>query len=358
MECNIKKSKEWLYQQYVVGKRSANDISKELNVADTTIKKWLIAYGIKPRTLKESRMPNNKNYDLINDISYIKKLYIEGELTCKEIADKLSCGTQTIYRRLKDGDVEISTFEKRMLNKNPKLKKLRSKNWMYQRYITEDKTIVEIANEIGTSPTMVSDWLDKHCISTKDWHETHGNKYSDEQLEEMFRNVGNKINKIPSAKDLNEFCEKGICPHSATYRLRGGLPYWQKKVFGKSLRKWREWEYDCITLFNKVLGYPEFKREKRFNWLKSPTTNYYLRVDVFYPEYKLCVEFDGIGHFKPIQFISGQDAEQQFERTKLNDATKNKLIPQNGLKLLRFKYDEPLTEEYVKERLKEFVDSI
>ncbi len=352
MDQGYLEDKKWLYKQYAIKKRSANNISKELNVSDSTVKKWLVIHGIKTRNIKESRMPDNCNYYLINNPEFIKELYIEHDLSCKEIASRLSCGTQTIYRRLLDLGIEIKTFEKKMLDKNPKLKKLRSKNWMYQRYITENKTMAEIAEELETSPTMVSVWMDKLGIPTKDWHDTHGDKYTDEQMEEMYRNLGERIGRIPSAKDLDKYCKDNLCPCSGTYILRGGLPYWQKKVFGKSLQKWRAWEYECISTFNKVLNYPEFKREKRFNWLRSPTTNYQLRVDIYYPNLKLCIEFDGEQHFKPIKFLPNQDAEEQFEKTKFYDSIKNELIPSHGLKLLRFKHDEPLTEEYIINRLK------
>ena len=351
---SLLENKDWLYEQYVVKKRSANNISKELKASDSTVKKWLHVHDIKSRDIKESRMPDNENIRLINDLEYIKNLYTEQGLTCKEIAKNLSCSVHAIYCRLTDAGVEMKTFEKRMLEKNPKLKKLRSKNWLYQRYITENRNTPQIAEELETSPTMVIVWLNKHGIPIKDWHETHSmTKYTDGQMEEMLRSLGEKIGRIPSARDLDKFCKEGLCPSSMTYGLRGGIPFWQKKIFGKSLEKWRAWEYECISLFNEVLGFPEFKREKRFNWLRSSVTNYHLRVDVFYPEHKLCVEFDGEAHFKPIQFLPYQDSEKEWERVKIYDAIKNDLIPKNGLKLLRFRFDEPLNEAYVKNRLRE-----
>jgi transposase-like protein len=354
MPSNLLENKEWLYEQYIVKRRSANSISKELKVRDAVVKKWLVAHNIKTRNLRESRMPDNENFHLINDIEFLKSLYVEQGLTCKDIAKKLSCGVQTIYRRLVEAGIEIKTFEKRMLEKNPKLKKLRSKKWLYQRYITEKKLSTEIAQELGTSATLVYEWLNKHGIPIRDSSETHSKpKYTDEQMEQMLKSIGKRIGRIPSSRDIDRFSKEGLCPSSMTYGLRGGIPFWQKKVFGKHLQKWRAWEYECISLFNKVLGFPEFKREKRFNWLRSPLTNYHLRVDVFYPDYKLCVEFDGEAHFKPIKFLPHQDPEQIFERVRLYDAIKNDLIPKNGLKLLRFKHDEPLDEEYIKTRLRE-----
>ena len=67
----------------------------------------------------------------------------------------------------------------------------------------------------------------------------------------------------------------------------------------------------------------------------------------------MCIEFDGEAHFKPIQFLPKQDPEKELEKVQFRDALKNELIPKNGLKLLRFRFDEPLNEAYVKNRLKE-----
>lgn len=354
MPSNLLKNKDWLCEQYIVKKRSANSISKELEVRDAVVKKWLVAHNIKTRSLRESRMPDNESFRLVNDVECLRRLYVEQGLTCKAIAKKLSCGTQTVYRRLIDAGIEIKTFEKRMLEKNPKLKKLRSKKWLYQRYITEKKLSTEIAQELETSASLVCKWLNKHGIPIKDWSETHSKpKYTDEQMGQMLKSIGKKIGRVPSSRDIDKFSKEGLCPSSMTYGLRGGISFWQKKVFGKHLRKWRAWEYECISLFNKVLDFPEFRREKRFNWLRSPLTNYHLRVDVFYPDFDLCVEFDGEAHFKPIKFLPNQNPEEEFERTKLHDAIKNDLIPKNGLKLLRFKHDEPLNEEHIKIRLRE-----
>ncbi len=343
--------KEWLVREYVEEYRSVRNISTELRVSDSTVKKWLDIHGVRTRGLRESRMPKNKNFDKINNEEYIRKLYEDEGLTCEQIAKKLSCGTQTIYRRLREYGIEVDTFVKKALDANPDLGKLRSKSWLYQKYITEDRNTPEIGEMLGTSPTVVAGWLHRHEIPIKSWHETHGEKYTDEQLEQAMRALHDKLERIPSARDLNKFCKEGLCPSAATYALRGGIPFWQKKLFGKSLRRWRAWEYECIHLFNKVLDYPEFKREKRFNWLRSPLSNYHLRVDVYYPELKLCVEFDGVAHFKPIKFLQNQDKEEQFRRTQIHDETKNNVIPSKGLKLIRFKYDEPVTEEHVARRL-------
>jgi very-short-patch-repair endonuclease len=62
----------------------------------------------------------------------------------------------------------------------------------------------------------------------------------------------------------------------------------------------------------------------------------------------LCIEFDGVGHFKPIQYRKGQDKDVQFAKIKARDALKDKLIPEHGMRLLRFPWYVPLTKESVR----------
>ena len=350
------RDKEWMFEKYITEFTSIKQLSDNLNVSQRLVAKWLDIHGIKRRNIQESKIGKSKFNDLINDGKTIPILYKQG-LTTIEIADLLDSSHQSIYQILLDFDVQIRGFTERALERNPLLKKLRNKEWLFSEYITKNYSIVDIAKHIKTSPQIVYNWLKKHKIGIKDSSFSHNkNVYSDEDLEEMLKSLADKLGHIPSVRELNEYCSQGLCPSAATYSLRGGLPYWQKRVFGKRNRAWLEWQKKCISVFNRVLDYPKFKAEKSFDWLRSPITGHKLKVDVYYPTLKLCVEFDGIGHFEPVQFLKGQDADKQFKKTQIHDAEKNKKIPERGLTLIRFKYDEPLTKEYVRELLEDVLE--
>lgn len=62
-----------------------------------------------------------------------------------------------------------------------------------------------------------------------------------------------------------------------------------------------------------------------------------LWFDFYLPENNLCIEFDGIQHYKPIEFFHGIEGLKYIQK---NDKIKNKYCVKNGINLIRFKYNE------------------
>ena len=65
-----------------------------------------------------------------------------------------------------------------------------------------------------------------------------------------------------------------------------------------------------------------------------------LPFDFYLPEYNVCIEYDGIQHFTPIDFFGGQAA---FEIRKKNDNIKSDYCKTHSIKLLRVRYDQEIT---------------
>ena len=63
---------------------------------------------------------------------------------------------------------------------------------------------------------------------------------------------------------------------------------------------------------------------------------YVLHFDFYLPELNICVEYDGIQHFKSIEFFGGEEA---LKYTKNNDKIKNKYCQENNIKLIRIPYN-------------------
>ena len=72
----------------------------------------------------------------------------------------------------------------------------------------------------------------------------------------------------------------------------------------------------------------------------SPTCKYksngVLRFDFYIPSLNLLIEYDGLQHFKPVDFWGGVSA---FEELKIKDSIKNKWAEDNSILLVRFRYD-------------------
>lgn len=146
-----------------------------------------------------------------------------------------------------------------------------------------------------------------------------------------------------------------------------------KEVVLSNLRSGRTKSCGCIvcskymsqnslcSIVKKILQEPSIERNyKQFNWLCNPKTKYNLEIDIYLPELKVAIEYDGEQHFRPIRFggISIKRAEENFIKQRKFDRLKNRLIKKhiknNGQDIkyfIRFDYKEPLTEEYIRAKL-------
>lgn len=58
-----------------------------------------------------------------------------------------------------------------------------------------------------------------------------------------------------------------------------------------------------------------------------------LLFDFYLPKYRLCIEFDGEQHIRPIKIFGGEDT---FYKIKNRDKIKNEYCLNNNIRLIRF----------------------
>lgn len=91
----------------------------------------------------------------------------------------------------------------------------------------------------------------------------------------------------------------------------------------------------------------KFERQKTFDWLINPTTNYHQYLDFFLPDYKIAIECQGEQHFEKRDFFGGLD---EFEKNVKRDLNKLQKCNENNITMLYFgkeKYKEQsLNENY------------
>jgi very-short-patch-repair endonuclease len=79
------------------------------------------------------------------------------------------------------------------------------------------------------------------------------------------------------------------------------------------------------------------------------------RVDYYIEQEKIAIEYDGIQHHKPIIGAFGakteEEAQEQLRETQERDQRKEQLCKENGWRLIRIRYDEPLTMENVRSKI-------
>lgn len=76
----------------------------------------------------------------------------------------------------------------------------------------------------------------------------------------------------------------------------------------------------------------KFEREKTFAGLRDKKL---LRFDFYLPDYNLCIEFDGIQHYKAQTWMGGED---KFKKQQYHDKLKNEFCKKHDIKLLRISY--------------------
>lgn len=90
----------------------------------------------------------------------------------------------------------------------------------------------------------------------------------------------------------------------------------------------------------------EIIREASPKWLDRQ------RFDIFIPNLNLAIEYQGEQHFKAVSRFGG---EEGLKKAKERDKLKYKLAKKNNISIIYFKYNEILTEESVKRKLKQFL---
>lgn len=81
----------------------------------------------------------------------------------------------------------------------------------------------------------------------------------------------------------------------------------------------------------------KYETQKTFNSCKNPNTNYPLRFDFYLPDYNCCIEYNGIQHYKIIEYFGG---EKHYKDTIFRDKIKQEYCNKNNIKLIIIKYSD------------------
>lgn len=89
----------------------------------------------------------------------------------------------------------------------------------------------------------------------------------------------------------------------------------------------------------------DFNEQQVFHNCKSLRC---LPFDFYIPSINTCIEYDGIQHYKPVEFFGGQE---RFEERQKVDNIKSKYCKDNDINLVRISYKEKITKELILLRL-------
>ena len=165
----------------------------------------------------------------------------------------------------------------------------------------------------------------------------HGlNKTNDDFIKDAILVHGDKydyslVNYIKSKSKIKIICPKhGIFEQIPNMHLRNnGCPVCRESKGEKEIR---------ILLISKSI---KFIRQFTFKDCKNTLT---LPFDFYLPEHNICIEYDGIQHFKPVNTFGGNKG---FEKIKINDNIKTNYCFDNEIKLIRIPYNKIIKDYLV-----------
>lgn len=100
-----------------------------------------------------------------------------------------------------------------------------------------------------------------------------------------------------------------------------------------------------LALFKLISKYfPDARFQYRPKWLQPQS------YDVFVPSINTAFEYQGIQHFKPVDFFGGAEA---YKRRVELDQRKKKLSVENGVNLVEWRFEEGITQINLRKKLHE-----
>lgn len=94
-----------------------------------------------------------------------------------------------------------------------------------------------------------------------------------------------------------------------------------------------------------------FIKQKTFPDFFNPKTNKPYRFDFYLPDYNICIEYDGIQHFKTL----GWNTQERLEETKKKDKLKDDFCHKRNIPLIRIPYTDfyKINENYLLNKIRE-----
>lgn len=89
----------------------------------------------------------------------------------------------------------------------------------------------------------------------------------------------------------------------------------------------------------KFLDNLKIEYRKEYSFKKTKIFRY--RFDFYIQSLNLCIEYDGLQHFKPVKKYNGIEG---FKKTQKRDKVKNNFCKEYNIKLLRIKYNDKIEE--------------
>ena len=118
---------------------------------------------------------------------------------------------------------------------------------------------------------------------------------------------------------------------------------YQKLIqWGKIGSRWKN-ENNLFKVVKKE--YPDALYQYHSEWLGRQL------LDIYIPSLRIGIEYQGIQHYEAVDYFGG---DKSLEEQKQRDNLKRTKCDQQGVRLIEWRYDEPISKVKLKEKINSF----
>ena len=129
----------FMYREYVIKNKTIYQMATELSVAATTVSKWLKKLGVKIKSASEYTH-NSESIQKLNNFKYLYDEYILKKRTTNQIAEELDVSGAAVKYKLKKFEIKRRKRGDYVCNRET-LILLNDYTYMYDEYVTNKKSI-------------------------------------------------------------------------------------------------------------------------------------------------------------------------------------------------------------------------
>jgi len=146
--------KEWLYQKYIVEKLTSYQIADLAKTNQKSVFTALKRHKIKSRNYSEAGLLREyeSSFELLNNAEWLYNEYVVNKKSSKNIAEEVGTDGGNVIRSLRKYNIKIRDNKEAHLYisyKSFKYDMLNNKEWLIQKYITEKLSTIEIMKLVG-----------------------------------------------------------------------------------------------------------------------------------------------------------------------------------------------------------------
>jgi AraC-like DNA-binding protein len=160
----------WLRREYVVNRRAASEVARELGVATSTVHRQVKKHGF---TVPPHPTPKKPPKDPVVrprrdvDPDWLRDEYLQNERTLTDIARDLGMSLSTLAKLAKTHGLEVKRGRPRGERKRSEPVKRRSKvdlDWLHREFVVNDRSLTDMARERGVTANTLRRHARQHHI--------------------------------------------------------------------------------------------------------------------------------------------------------------------------------------------------